>query len=96
VTAACPTFGFLAEFDVTDRIGDSDSQKLRHDLERVVASRGLVCGGTRTGPTWSCVIQGEAAQATDADRSALQQWASSRPEISDARIGPLFDLESAT
>ena len=41
------------------------------------------------------VVYSEASQATEADRRAIEFWASARPEIDAVRLGPIVDLEDA-
>jgi uncharacterized protein YggL (DUF469 family) len=96
MSAPCPVFGFLVEFELADTLSVEQTRQLRLAMERdVIEPRGLVCDERSSGRRWSFVVRSEASQATDADRVAVEAWADTRFEVVAARIGPLLDFASA-
>jgi uncharacterized protein YggL (DUF469 family) len=94
MSAACPVFGFLVELEIDDGLDRAESDALWSAFMKAVADRGLVADGGTGRTLWSYLIHSEAAQATDLDRTALEAWMKSRPEIVAVRVGTLFDLEA--
>jgi uncharacterized protein YggL (DUF469 family) len=82
------------ELEIDADLDRARSDALSHAFMTVVSDRGLVADGGTGRTLWSYLIHSEVAQATDLDRTALQAWVKSRPEIVAVRVGTLFDLEA--
>lgn len=92
MSAPCPVFGFEARAEIRP-IDDDDRRALWRALEiDLLSQRGLVARCLAFGGRLSFAVTSEASQATDADRTALEVWAESRPEILSMQVGPLVDL----
>jgi uncharacterized protein len=96
VSAPCPVLGFLVEWEFAEALGSDQARDVHLAFIRdVIEPRGLECEERSSGCRSSFVVRGEASQATDADRAAVEAWTRARPEIASARIGPLLDFASA-
>jgi uncharacterized protein YggL (DUF469 family) len=93
VSAPCPIYGFVARFEVTADLSDADATALTDDFLAFLEKRGLVSSGGFSGSRWTHVVRSDAAQATDADRTALQTWARTHIEIDSVVVDPLVDLD---
>ena len=93
MSAACPLLGFSVELDVVRTAGDAAAARVRRSFDELIEGRGLLCETERGGRTWTYVVHSEASQATDADRTAVKEWADAHAEIVAARVGPIVDLE---
>lgn len=87
-------FGFTARFQVVAGLDEGGETRLTDDFLRMLQARGLVTSGGFSGTRWSHVIRSEAAQATDADRQAVDAWAAGRAEIVVRDVGDIVDLET--
>jgi len=102
MSAPCPVFAFQVVFHLAPGLGEEAARALWDAfVAGPVGGRGLVCeggegvgGGAATGRR-PYLVRSEAAQATDDDRRAVAAWASARPEIVEAEVGPLVDVASA-
>lgn len=95
VTAPCPIYGFIAKYELVSQLDEAEETALTDSFLELLEARGLVSSGGFNGTRWSHVVRSEASQATDADRVAVHDWATSRAEIRDGVCGPIVDLESA-
>jgi uncharacterized protein YggL (DUF469 family) len=92
MAAPCPTFGFLVELDLDATLSADEVESSIRAFQSLLEQRGLV-GDRGTGASqWTYRIQSEAAQATDADRSAIAEWVSKRRGLRSFRVGELFEL----
>jgi uncharacterized protein YggL (DUF469 family) len=94
VSAPCPVLGFVVSFQV-DQMPDEQRRTLWEDFVRTIERRGLCCDQGTSGAMSSHVVQAEAAQATEADREAVLEWARVHGAIISIDVGPLIDLASA-
>lgn len=92
MSAPCPTFGFVARFEV----GANTDRALLMDrfIREAVEARGLACVDVDAGRA-EYVIAGEGVQATDADRDVVVSWLASRKELASFSVGPLTDVGRA-
>ena len=95
MTAPCPIFGFLAKYELVAPLDDAAETALTDAFLALLAQRGLVSSGGFNGTRWSHIVRSEASQVTDADRTAVRDWAATRREIRSGDVGPIVDLESA-
>jgi uncharacterized protein YggL (DUF469 family) len=93
MSAPCPTFAFLVEIEI-DPERAPDGEGLWRELMAFVEQRGLLADGGRGHRLWTYRIHGEGMQATNADRVALENWLTKRPEVCIVQVGELFDLNS--
>lgn len=95
MSRACPLLGFVAELELRETLSESELQSVRDAFTTLIEQRGLECGESGTRTHWFRSIRSEASQATDADRQAVEEWASLHPAIARVRIGPVLDLDLA-
>jgi hypothetical protein len=93
MTAPCPILGFHLELELGPSVPNSDSETLFSALMTLLSRRGLEADGVRRGRIWSYRIRGEGTQATDADRTAILEWASTHTGIVAQRASRIYDLE---
>jgi uncharacterized protein YggL (DUF469 family) len=94
MSAACPSLGFVSEFQLRSELTAPAAKALWNAFIRdLIEERGLACHGGHYGGRWLQIVHGEAGQATAADREAVLVWARGRPEIVMAEAGSLIDLD---
>jgi len=91
--AACPILGFELDLELGPNISTSDAESLWNALMRFLSQRGLEADGVRRDRSWTYRIRGDGTQATDADRAATLEWASSQVGIVAERASRLYDLQ---
>jgi uncharacterized protein YggL (DUF469 family) len=90
---SAPQLGFEIRFRLTDGLPEDGALELWDDfVAGPVHGRGLACedGDGHAGITRLLYRQG--ASATEADRSAIREWARRRGEIADYDVGPLTSI----
>lgn len=92
MTAPCPIFGFELDLAIEPRLSETDAERLWRELNALLDRRGLEARGIRSTSTWSYRIRGESSQATDVDRTAIQEWATTQRGIVSCRTSVIFDL----
>jgi len=90
MTAPCPAFGFVILVEPRATV---DFTALADDLRRVTQANGLVI--TRRPRALAFEITREGAQATQADRELLLDWATRWNRVADIAISDLEDMNSA-
>lgn len=74
---------------IADGIGAPQRELLIRSLARTVRERGLALFGSAGQELSFVVVRAENDVRPD-DRRALAQWALTRPELADYRVGPLL------
>lgn len=92
MSAPCPAFGFVAQFEVEPEQSDA----LWRDFVALLRDRGLEADGRRRERQWAYRIHGESTQASDLDRRAVEDWAASRAEIRSHTIGELHEVTAGS
>jgi uncharacterized protein YggL (DUF469 family) len=89
---SCPRLAFDVTFHVDPSLEAAASSALWTDFTAVLAERGLASGGgTEGGGQWRYIIWRDGSQAEHADREVVREWAESRREISQVKVGDLID-----
>ena len=96
MSAPCPVFGFVVEFEMSEALSSDQLRDVRLAfLAQVAEARGLVIDERRRDHRWTFLVRSEASQATDADRRAVEAWAQEQRAIVAVGVGPLLDFASA-
>ena len=93
MSAPCPTYGFHVAFEFRPSVAPESRDMMWAEWIDVVEGRGLECGGGADAERRRHVVMSVAAQATDADRSAISRWLAARPELATWSVGELVDLQ---
>jgi uncharacterized protein YggL (DUF469 family) len=92
MSASCPQLGFDVTFHVDTTLDGAAFGALWTAFTAALDARGLTSGGgTEGGGQWRYIVWREGSQAEHADREAVREWAKSRPEITDVKLGDLID-----
>jgi len=94
MTAPCPLYAFLVEFEVDASLSAAASDSLWSDFMKCADRHGLDPDGGRGVRLWTYRLTSESGQASEQDRAAISDWASKRREIVSVRVGELFDLRA--
>ena len=95
MAAACPVLGFLVEIALDPRVSQRASDALWGEFEKLLEKRALDAEGIRRRHHWKHQVRGEATQATDVDRTAIQEWAATQAAIISCRVSVVHDLEAS-
>jgi uncharacterized protein YggL (DUF469 family) len=108
VSAPCPTFGFVLRAQFDRGVGSDSDERVgafTHELMDALEANGLTTyvAGDRVlesgqGPTGvfaEFTIVGEGAQATDADRKLILEWAKRWAHVATIEASELVDLNQA-
>lgn len=91
MSGACPVFSFAVHFVPADR-DDAARRALAAAWQRLVEGRGLQSRGGMA-DAFDFVVTGEAMQASDADRLAVEHWLRERNDLLRWTVGELRDLQ---
>lgn len=92
MSSACPIFAFSVHLALLVGSDDSSRQMLVGAFLQFTRGRGLDVK-VRASDMLDFVVRGEAMQATDADRDAVEQWLRERPDLAHWTVGVLRDLQ---
>jgi len=95
MSGACPILGFLVEAELDRQLSDTKAGALWDAFMKLLQQRGLEAEGIHSRHTWRYRVRSEATQATDVDRTAIQEWAATQAGIVSCRVGAVHDLEAA-
>ena len=93
MSAPCPTFGFTIRVEPRATV---DFSALADDLRRLASANGLVVArhGLRDPRPLSFDVTRDGAQATQADRELLLDWASRWNRVAAISVSDLEDMSS--
>jgi uncharacterized protein YggL (DUF469 family) len=95
MSAPCPALGFVVTVALRSNTGEADIDALVDDLIDYLESHGLQTGGAGD-RTLEFVVNREAGQATDADRSLVRDWATRWADHAEIKVGDIVDLSDQT
>lgn len=81
-------FGFSITSQPADKLTEEQVDKFIDDFIDAIEARNLAFGGWIEG---GFVCKGSRGSATEEDRTAIEAWLKSRPEIVSVEISPLMD-----
>jgi uncharacterized protein YggL (DUF469 family) len=76
-------------------IEPDETDALWESFTALLERRGLEADGGRGYRLWTFRLSGVGAQATDADRHAVIDWANSNSAVRSVTVGDLFDIWDA-
>jgi uncharacterized protein YggL (DUF469 family) len=93
VSAPCPVFGFRVQITLPPTAADDSSRAIADSLFEILDANGLVKvgGGNRL---IELTVNRQGAQATDADRQLVIDWAAQWTHTADVRVSDLIDLNA--
>ena len=91
MAAPCPTLGFFVSMEVNPSVDSNAWTALWDDWIDMLEGRGLRCGGGGS-ERHEYAITGDASQATEQDRIAVEAWLTQHPNVTAWNVGPLHDL----
>ncbi len=95
MSRACPVFAFTVSFAPATHEDDARRAVVDAFLART-RELGLEASARASRPqsdTLDYLVRGEAMQACDADRDAVERWLRQRPELAHWTVGALHDLQ---
>lgn len=91
MSTPCPSFGFVVTIVPHAEADDLALTALWDAWIAFLAKRGLECSGAGD-EAIEYVVAGEASQATELDREAIESWLATRTELARWNVGALLDL----
>ena len=93
MTAPCPTFGFLVDFEFRPGLGGDGRHAFWTEWRAFLDRHALYSERSDAGAApQTLVVMGDGAQATESDRAATRQWLATRSELSAWSVGGLVDV----
>lgn len=92
VSAPCPALGFVVEAEPVPGLAADRIVALRAEWAAFLDGRGLHAREQRLGAQLRFEVESEAAQATQSDRAAAEEWLAARTELARCRVGDIQDL----
>jgi hypothetical protein len=95
MTEPCPMLGFIVSIGLAPESSAAVRDEFRAQWLAFLAERGLYAISAGTDDReWA--VASDASQASDADCDATRAWLAGRPELREARVGTIEDLNEAS